>query len=113
MSDEERFRKLYPALSEEMETGSTQEYAIDGVRTMSEDQGEQTADEGTFLPNAIDYIRRCDTVPQAIEIIDYLVNRGELTAGQARDIKKQLKSEGLRSFGAKKEKDHYLKHGLE
>ena len=113
MSDEERFRKAYPALSRELETGDTQEYTIDGVRTMSEDQGEQTADEGTFLPNAIDYIRRCDTVPQAIEIIDYLVNRGELTTGQARDIKKQLKAEGLRSFGAKKEKDHYLKHGLE
>ncbi len=113
MSDEERFRKAYPALNRELETGDTQEYTIDGVRTMSEDQGEHTADEGTFLPNAIDYIRRCDTVPQAIEIIDYLVNRGELTTGQARDIKKQLKDEGLRSFGAKKEKDHYLKHGLE
>jgi len=113
MSDEERFRKAYPALSKELEAGTTQEYTIDGVRRMSEDQGEQTADEGTFLPNAIDYIRRCDTVPQAIEIVDYLLNRGELTTGQARDIKRQLKSEGLRSFGAKKEKDHYLKHGLE
>ncbi|MFW9918446.1 MAG: DUF2095 family protein [Candidatus Thorarchaeota archaeon] len=113
MSDEDKFQKAYPALNEELEKGSTQEYTIDGVRIMSEDHEEQTSDEGTFLPNAIDYIRRCDTVPQAIEIVDYLLNRGELTTGQARDIKKQLKSEGLRSFGAKKEKDHYLKHGLE
>jgi len=113
MGDDDEFRKSFPALSRELEGRETQEYSIDGVRTMSEDQDEQTADGETFLPNAIDYIRRCDTVPQAMEIVDYLFNRGELTTGQARDIKKQLKSEGLRSFGAKKEKDHYLKHGLE
>ncbi len=113
MTNEDEFRKSFPALSRELEGGKTMEHSIDGVRTMSEDQDEQTADADTYLPNAIDYIRRCDTVPQAIEIVDYLLNRGELTTGQARDIKKQLKSEGLRSFGAKKEKDHYLKHGLE
>ncbi len=113
MSDDDEFRKLYPALSRELEDSDAIEYEIEGVRTMSGEKGEEAADEETFLPNAIDYIRRCDTVPQAVEIVDYLANRGELTAGQARDIKKQLRSEGLRSFGTKKEKDHYLKHGLE
>ena len=113
MSDDEEFRKMYPTLGKELEDGVALEYTIEGVRTMSGERGEESVDEGTFLPNAIDYIRRCDTVPQAIEIVDYLVSRGELTDGQARNIKKQLKTEGLRSFGAKKEKDHYLKHGLE
>ncbi len=113
MSDDDDFRKAFPALSRELEDGVTLEYPIDGVRIMSEGHGNQGDDGGTFLPNAIDYIRRCDTVPQAIEIIDYLVGRGELSTGQARNLKKQLKSEGLRSFGAKKEKDYYLKYGLE
>ena len=113
MSDDDEFREAFPALSKELETGGTMEYKIDGVRTMSEEPGDDSADDGTFLPNVIDYIRRCDTVPQAMEIVDYMVNRGELTPTKAKTIKKQLKADGLRSFGAKKEKDHYLHHGLE
>jgi hypothetical protein len=80
---------------------------------MSEEPEKKSADTGTFLPSAIDYIRRCDTVPQAIEIVDYMVNRGELTPTDAKTIKKQLKADGIRSFGAKKEKDHYSHHGVE
>ena len=113
MSEDEEFRKSFPALSRELETEKTMEYKIDGVRTMSEEPEEKSADAGTFLPNAIDYIRRCDTVPQAIEIVDYMVNRGELTTTDANTIKKQLKADGLRSFGVKKEKDHYSHHGVE
>lgn len=113
MSDDDEFRRNYPALAEELESGGALEYKIDGVRTMSEEAGDGAADDGTFLPSVVDYIRRCDTVPQAMEIVDYMVNRGELPATQGRQIKAQLKSEGLRSFGSKKEKDHYLHHGLE
>lgn len=113
MSDDDEFRKSFPALNKEMESGDTMEFRIDGVRTMSEEPEDDTADDGTFLPSVIDYIRRCDTVPQAMEIVDYMVTRGELTLSKAKTIKKQLKSDGLRSFGAKKEKDHYLHHGLE
>jgi hypothetical protein len=113
MSNDDEFRRNYPALAEELESGRTREYKIDGVRTMSEEAGDEAAEEGTFLPSVVDYIRRCDTVTQAMEIVDYMVNRDELPAGQGRQIKAQLKADGLRSFGAKKEKDHYLHHGLE
>ncbi|MHA1907887.1 MAG: DUF2095 family protein [Candidatus Thorarchaeota archaeon] len=113
MSDDEEFRETFPALSRELESGESLEYKIDGVRTMTEEPAQDTADDGTFLPNVIDYIRRCDTVPQAMEIVDYMVTRGELSATKAKTIKQQLKADGIRSFGAKKEKDHYLHHGLE
>ncbi|MDF1540038.1 MAG: DUF2095 family protein [Candidatus Thorarchaeota archaeon] len=113
MSNDDEFRRNYPNLTRELESGSTLEHKIDGVRTMSEEAGDEAAGDGTFLPSVVDYIRRCDTVPQAMEIVDYMINRGELPAGQGRQIKAQLKTEGLRSFGAKKEKDHYLHHGLE
>jgi hypothetical protein len=65
------------------------------------------------VPDIVDYIRRCDTVSQALEIVDYMLKRGEISRSEAKDIKTRLKSEGLRSFGEKKEKDHYLRHGLE
>lgn len=113
MSDDDEFRKNYPSLTKELESGDTSEYKIDGVRTMSEEAGDGAADKGTFLPNVVDYIRRCDTVPQAMEIIDYMVKKGELPATQGKQIKVQLKTDGIRSFGSKKEKDHYLHHGVE
>ncbi|MHA1934246.1 MAG: DUF2095 family protein [Candidatus Thorarchaeota archaeon] len=112
MKQDDEFGDAFPALKEELESGRTQEHRIDGVRTMSEEPKEEPT-ERTFVPDVVDYIRRCDTVTQAVEIIDYMVNRGELSKKEAREIKTQLKSDGIRSFGAKKEKDHYLHHGTE
>ncbi|MHA1577809.1 MAG: DUF2095 family protein [Candidatus Thorarchaeota archaeon] len=112
MSEDEDFRESFPALTKELEGGGTKEYKIDGVRTMSEEQ-KSAGEAKTFLPNVIDYIRRCDSVKQANEIIDWMTKQGEIDSPTAREIRKQLKAEGLRSFGAKKEKDHYLRHGTE
>ena len=112
MSEDEEFRQSFSALAKELEESGTQSFNIDGVRTMSE-ESDQGQEKQTFTPDVVDYIRRCDTVPQAVEIVDYLAKRGEITAAQAKAIKTQIKTEGLRSFGAKKEKDHYLHHGLE
>jgi hypothetical protein len=111
MTDDD-FERDFPALAEEMATGSTKTYRIDGVRTMSDD-AEPPDDKETFVPNIIDYIRRCDTVNQALEIVDYMLKRNEISSTRAKEIKAQLKREGLRSFGTKKEKGHYLHHGLE
>ncbi len=110
MSEDDEFRRNYPTLSKELEEGATQSFRIDGVRTVSEESNEEKV---SYTPDVVDYIRRCDTLSQANEIVDFLTKQGELTQSQARAIKSQLKSEGIRSFGSKKEKDHYLHHGLE
>ena len=112
MSEDEEFRQSFSALAKELEESGTQSFNIDGVRTMSEESN-QGQEKQTYTPDVIDYIRRCDTVPQAVEIVDFLAKQGEITAAQAKAIKSQIKAEGIRSFGAKKEKDHYLRHGLE
>ncbi len=112
MVDEE-FKEDFPALAEELIEERTLTHRIDGVRTMSDDEPEVKREHKTFLPDVVDYIRRCDTVSQAIEIVDYLLSRDEISQSDARDIKSQLRQDGLRSFGAKKEKDHYLHHGIE
>ncbi len=111
MSDERKFEEAFPALADEMESGGALRHKIDGVRTLSE-ESEATQKE-PYTPTVIDYIRRCDTVSQAIEIVDYLVKQGEINTSQARDIKQQLKSNGVRSFGAKKETGYYLQHGID
>ncbi len=106
------FEEKFPTLSEEMTAGRTKTYRIDGVRQEMNESKSSGARE-TFLPDVVDYIRRCDTITQAMEIVEYMLKQGEITKSQATSIKRQLKSEGLRSFGAKKEKDYYLHHGLE
>jgi hypothetical protein len=112
MADKE-FKDIFPAISEELERGLTQEYRIQGVRTKLSEKSEEKPAKETYIPGVIDYIRRCDTVSQAIEIVDWMLKRGEISRAEARDVKIQLKREGLRSFGTKKEKDYYLHHGLE
>ena len=111
MSGDEEFEEAFPALSEELRSGRTQKHRIDGVRTLSEDS--DSTPKEPYTPTVIDYIRRCDTVKQAIEIVDYLLKQGEINTGQARDIKQQLKANGVRSFGAKKDAGYYLHHGID
>ncbi len=111
MSEDGEFREAFPAISRELEEKTTKTLKIDGVRTMAEET-DPTGGKETFTPDVVDYIRRCDTVSQALEIIDYLMKRNEISPSQAREIKGQLKTDGLRSFGSKKEKDHYLHHGI-
>jgi hypothetical protein len=48
---------------------------------------------------------------QAVEIINYMQKRGEINTKEAKEFKSQLKANGLRSFGTKKETDHYLHYG--
>jgi hypothetical protein len=64
-----------------------------------------------YMPDVIDFIRRCDTHEQAAEIIAYMEKRGEIQKQYAAKLRKQLKEKGVRSFGSKKEEGHYLNHG--
>jgi hypothetical protein len=111
MSEDGEFREAFPALSKELEEEATKTFKIDGVRTMAEET-DSTGGRATFTPDVVDYIRRCDTVSQALEIVEFLIKQKEISPSQAKEIRGQLKTEGLRSFGSKKEKDHYLHHGI-
>ncbi|MHA1653613.1 MAG: DUF2095 family protein [Candidatus Thorarchaeota archaeon] len=106
------FEEAFPALAREMAEGRTQTYRVSGVRYDMKDESSRPGEHTTYMPDVVDYIRRCDTVPQALEIVDYMLGRGEISKSEATAIKKQLKTQGLRSFGTKKERDHYLHHGI-
>jgi hypothetical protein len=62
-----------------------------------------------FNPQAVDFLRRCDTEAQAEEIIVYLEKKGEITKEYACELRAQMKKEGVRCFGPKKEENHYFK----
>ncbi len=100
------FKKQFPKLAEEMES--------DVGKADIEFQGEKPRAKRKFAehdPDAIDFIRRCSTEDQAYEIIEYLEKRGELTKEGADELCKQLREQGLKSFGRKKKYGHYDREG--
>jgi hypothetical protein len=61
-----------------------------------------------YVPNVFDYIRRCDSVDEAFQIIDFLVSRGELPEKVAGVIKRRIREKGLRFYGPKKQVGYYV-----
>lgn len=137
--DKESVKKMFPNLYKELEEGEVK-VSIDAVRKNSH-EAEKLSDEGNtaadaevaeveveveesepkrncmpdklrhFNPSAVDFIRRCDTEAQAEEIIAYLQKKGEITPQYAEELRRQLQRDGVRSFGAKKEENHYFREG--
>ena len=111
--DKEKFRKAFPHLAEEIEKG-VQAIRISAVRWDVE-AGERLAQVGTgdpwagYMPDVVAFIRRCDTEEQALEIIDYMERKGEITHEYAERLRRQLREKGLRSFGPKREPGYYFR----
>jgi hypothetical protein len=107
--DEEKFRKTFPHLAMELE-GKEKKVAIASVRSKV-GSGDRAASGrlGSYDPDIIDFIRRCDTEEEAEEIIQYLEKRREISREYAKKLRKQLEGKGVRSFGPKKGDDYYLK----
>lgn len=118
---------MFPNLYKELET-SENKVSIDALRknpleaekaVEGEEREEEDFDSCTetpdklrhFNPCPVDFIRRCDTEAQAEEIIAYLKKKGEITQKYADELRCQLKREGVRSFGPKKEEYYYFKEG--
>lgn len=102
---------MFPNLSKEIESEDCK-LQIDEVRKDSETAGKEKPDKfRNHNPNVIDFIRRCDTEEQAKTIIAYLEKRGEVSKENAKKLRQQLKEDGVRSFGSKKENGYYFKQG--
>ena len=105
--EKRRFKKMFPRLTEEMKTDENR-YKISSVRSdVSVAERASAKRFDNYLPDAVDYIRRCDNEKQAEEIVDYLERRNEITGEYAQKLRKQLKTKGVRSFGPKKQDDYY------
>jgi hypothetical protein len=107
--DKETFKRLFPNLAREMESGENK-VAVNSVRT--DTKSAERAASRCFVhydPDVIDFLRRCDTPEQAEEIIAYMERRCEISHEYAAKLRKQLKEKGVRSFGPKKEENYYLK----
>ncbi|MCW4022124.1 MAG: DUF2095 family protein [archaeon] len=105
----EKFSEMFPNIAEEMSKDNCKT-KINSVRSDATTAEKAVAKRfNGYNPDAIDFLRRCDTPQQAEEIICYLEKRQEISCEYAAKLRKQLKSKGVRSFGAKKENDYYLR----
>jgi hypothetical protein len=104
--ERKQFKKLFPHLAKEMESGRSKAELgkSSEIDNSFRNKGRRWAG---YNPDIIDFIRRCETIEQAREVINYLKDRGEITNKLAVEIKQRLDKEGLRSFSTKKERDFY------
>jgi hypothetical protein len=103
----EDFKKKYPNLARELEGEGLK---IDSVRSDMEEAERAVHNKYRgYDPTVIDFLRRCDTEEEGLEIINYMKERGEIPEEYAERLKYQLLMDGIRSFGKKKEQGHYLR----
>jgi len=109
--DKKRFKRMFPHLAKELDTREHRT-PITSVRSDLQ-TGEKSSSRrfDTYMPDVIDFIRRCDNEQQAKVISNYLEKKKEISHSYARKLRKQLKEKGVRSFGSKKEEDYYLRQG--
>jgi hypothetical protein len=112
--DREEFRERFPALSRELEAEA--ELQITAYRTSEEEALEEEElelqDFSGYNPTIIDFLRRCETDEEALEIINWMESRGEITHEMAKDLRITLTKKGVRAFGPKKEWGWYERHRL-
>jgi len=110
--DKKRFKQMFPNLANEIDTKENR-VTISSVRSdVFSGERASTKRFDDYVPDAIDFIRRCDNEKQAEEIIDYLEKRQEITREHAKRLRKQLRTKGVRSFGPKKHDDYYSRVGV-
>lgn len=106
--DRDEFRENFPALAKELEEEGV---PIDSYRTGEErDVEDELMDFSGYNPTVIDFLRRCETDDEALEIINWMEARGEITPEMAKDLRITLVKRGVRAFGSKKEWGWYDRH---
>lgn len=102
--DKEEFKNHFPVLYREI---------IEGEEEIQEEEIRTTAGVKKvrkfkgYTPGVIDFICRCTTKEEALEIIEYMVAKGDISEKHATELKKQLKEKGLDFFGEHRSPGYY------
>ena len=109
--DKEEFEETFPALARELEGEGI---PMDAYRAQEEgeilEKEEELMDFSGYNPTVIDFLRRCETDEEALEIINWMEKRGEITHEMAKELRVTLVEKGVRAFGPKKEWGWYERH---
>lgn len=64
-------------------------------------------DSELYSPSTVDFLRRCSTLEEAEEIINYQLKMNEISKSQAEELLDLCNKHGVRYFGPKKEWGYY------
>lgn len=103
----EEFRKKYPHLAKEiLDEKSSQDLNLTVIKPFPDPwRG--------YIPGPIDYIRRCKTIEEALEVLNYLEKHGEISSHEADELRRILKEKGIEFFGAHKGDNYYYRKAVE
>jgi len=104
--EKEEFKKRFPTLAKEIEEGEGR-----AKLSFQVEKPERKRKFAGYEPDIVDYLRRCNTEEQALEVIEYMKYRDEITDEEANQYVEKLEEQGLRSFGTRKEPGYYEKEG--
>jgi hypothetical protein len=94
--NEREFKRKFPHLYEELEDSPVAE---EDDSESAEPEDTQPDSSSEYPPEIRSYIRRARTNDEAVEVVNYLKKRGELSEKHARSLLKQINEQGVRSFG--------------
>ena len=102
-----KFKKMFPNLAKELKQGSAT-VKINSIQHDSKAKEKIVSKtfEG-YSPDVIDFLKRCSTLEEANEIIDYMEKQNKISTKDAQKLRIQLNEKGVRSFGAKKGNNYY------
>lgn len=118
-ASESEIKKHFPNLYKEISSaakGSTKGKGASGAA--SGKGGSTEVAEGPRLrlergrgydPSVLDFIQRCRTNEEALEIISYLEGRGEISRPYANSLRRRISERGVRDFGPQRKAGHYFK----
>jgi hypothetical protein len=99
--DKNEINEKFPHLINEI-VGKKKLVKIDSIKTdvnTTHLNSDKNHPKELVNPGAIDFIRRCTTIEEALSILDYLVKRKELSMSDYTSYKNQImKREGLSEF---------------
>jgi len=70
-------------------------------------KSEYNEDSELYYPKAEDFLRRCETNEQGLEIINFLLKSNQISIDKANKLKKVINEKGIRYFGEKKVWGYY------
>jgi hypothetical protein len=98
--DKDEFKRKFPHLHKELE-GSNSD-----LRQTGSEEHDLDSLSGQ-VPDVVSYIRRAHTDSEAMEIVNYLRRREEISEEYCGVLLNQIQKKGVRSFGSLKTWGHY------
>jgi hypothetical protein len=117
----EELLEHFPHLVEEVSEKKTKSIKIDMINNQIEKIHKEKAQKvisnypnELYNPGAIDFIRRCSEKEEAIIILDYLMNRNEISEENYKTYKNMILQEGglerlIKESGGQKQPGYYLR----